>query len=63
MVALIIPTDAPIIPGPPQGRWTYADWESLPDDGNRYEIIDGVLYMTTARASFTSGLSAGWITS
>lgn len=28
--------------------WTAADWEQLPDDGQRYEIIDGVLYMSTA---------------
>ena len=28
-------------------RWTSADLESLPDDGNRYEIIDGELYMST----------------
>ncbi len=28
--------------------WCYAKWEQLPDDGNRYEVIDGVLYMTTA---------------
>ncbi len=27
-------------------RWTSADLESLPDDGNRYEIIDGELYMS-----------------
>ena len=40
------------MPGPPQGQWTYADWEELPDDGNRYEIIDGVLYMTTAPSFF-----------
>src|SRR5207248_4555165 len=52
MTALVIPTDAPSVPGPPQGQWTYADWEELPDDGNRYEIIDGVLYMTTAPSSF-----------
>jgi Uma2 family endonuclease len=32
--------------------WTYARWERLPDDGNRYEVIDGVLYMTTAPSSF-----------
>jgi len=25
-------------------RWTSADLKSLPDDGNRYEIIDGELY-------------------
>lgn len=28
--------------------WNRARWEQLPDDGNRYEVIDGVLYMTTA---------------
>jgi len=48
MVSLVMPTDAPAIKGPPQGRWTLSDWEKLPDDGNRYEIIDGVLYMSTA---------------
>ena len=29
-------------------RWTVADLEGLPDDGNRYEIIDGELHVTTA---------------
>lgn len=33
---------------PAQGAWTYADYLRLPDDGNRYEIIDGVLYMQAA---------------
>ncbi len=32
--------------------WTAADWEQLSDDGNRYEIIDGVLYMSTAPSMF-----------
>ncbi|MFN8569226.1 MAG: Uma2 family endonuclease [Kouleothrix sp.] len=32
--------------------WNFARWEALPDDGNRYEIIDGVLYMTTAPSTF-----------
>lgn len=27
-------------------RWTSADLESLPDDGTRYEIIDGELFMS-----------------
>jgi Uma2 family endonuclease len=27
-------------------RWTSADLEKMPDDGNRYEIIDGELYMS-----------------
>ncbi|MGQ9548352.1 MAG: Uma2 family endonuclease [Roseiflexus sp.] len=40
------------VPGPPQGRWTVAAWEGLPDDGNRYEILEGVLWMTTAPSAF-----------
>jgi len=53
MVTLVIPTDAAIsVKGPPQGQWTYADWEMLFDDGNRYEVIDGVLYMSTAPSYF-----------
>ena len=52
MTTLVISTDAPAVAGPPQGHWTYADWEQLRDDGKRYEIIDGALYMTTAPSSF-----------
>ncbi len=52
MTSLVISTDAPVVAGPPQGHWTYADWETLHYDGNRYEIIDGVLYMTTAPSNF-----------
>jgi Uma2 family endonuclease len=52
VTALVIPTEAPAVLGPRQGRWTYADWEALPDDGNRYEVIDGALYMTTAPSFF-----------
>ena len=29
-------------------RWTIADIELLPDNGNRYEIIDGELFVTRA---------------
>lgn len=32
--------------------WNRARWQSLPDDGNRYEVIDGVLYMSTAPSFF-----------
>ncbi len=35
-------------PWPPQGQWTYEDYLRLPDDGRRYEIIAGVLYVTAA---------------
>jgi Uma2 family endonuclease len=33
------------VPGPPQGQWTYQDYAALPEDGNRYEVLQGVLYM------------------
>ncbi len=33
---------------PEQGQWTYEDYLNLPEDGCRYEIIEGVLYMTNA---------------
>lgn len=36
----------------PDATWDLARWELLPDDGNRYEVIDGVLYMTTAPSSY-----------
>jgi hypothetical protein len=34
------------VPGPKQGEWTYSHYMAMPDDGQRYEIIDGVLYMS-----------------
>lgn len=33
------------VPGPAQGCWTYDAYAALPDDGNRYEVIAGVLYL------------------
>ncbi len=32
--------------------WTYARWQELPYDGNRYEVLDGVLYLTTSPSNF-----------
>ncbi|HEY8692618.1 MAG TPA: Uma2 family endonuclease [Chloroflexota bacterium] len=32
--------------------WDRARWEQLPDDGNRYEVVDGVLYMSTSPSLF-----------
>lgn len=31
---------------PDEKVWTYEEYRRLPDDGNRYEIIDGRLYVT-----------------
>lgn len=36
------------VAGPGQGCWTYEAYAAIPDDGKRYEIIDGVLYTTPA---------------
>ncbi len=36
---------------PAPGEWTYQDYLDLPDDGNRYEIIWGELYMMTPAPS------------
>ncbi len=33
------------VPGPRQGCWTYEDYAAIPDDGHRYEVVDGVLYL------------------
>ncbi len=49
----VIPRRLPRLPvgeqgWPAQGEWTYEDYERLPDDGRRYEIIEGVLYVTAA---------------
>lgn len=45
-------TPADNVPGPEQGEWTYDQYAALPDDGKRYEIIDGVLYMAPAPNDF-----------
>jgi Uma2 family endonuclease len=41
----LMPVPANDVPGPEQGQWTYNHYAALPDDGKRYEIIDGVLYL------------------
>lgn len=42
---------------PPGGRWTIADYEQLPDDGLRYELLDGELRITTAPSTDHQGSS------
>lgn len=51
-VSLAVPTDAPAVIGPPQGAWTHAHWEGLDHEDARYEVIDGLLYVTTAPSFF-----------
>jgi Uma2 family endonuclease len=35
-------------PSSPASEWSYAEYARLPDDGNRYEVIDGEVCMTPA---------------
>ena len=46
--ALPVVERADHMPGPPQGQWTYAAYTAIPDDGRRYEVLNGVLYMAPA---------------
>jgi len=43
--------------GPPQGQWTYADWEQLPDNDNHSEVIDGYSIFPSCPVFFISGSS------
>lgn len=52
MVAIPILTDQSAVRGPKQGTWTVDEWETLPHDEARYEIINGVLYMSKSPSFF-----------
>jgi Uma2 family endonuclease len=58
------------------GEWTYSEYARLPDDGNRYEIIDGEVLVTPAPTphhqkviarllvlliEFVEGRGLGWV--
>ncbi len=47
-LSVVIPADW--VAGPPQGSWTYEDYAALPDDGQRYEVVNGVLIIAPARS-------------
>ena len=52
MVLKAISTAAiPLRQWPAPGEWTYQDYLYLPDDGSRYEVIWGELYMMTPAPS------------
>lgn len=44
--SVVLPADW--VAGPAQGFWTYEDYAALPEDGRRYEIVNGVLIMAPA---------------
>jgi Uma2 family endonuclease len=46
----------------PVHGWTYDEFARLPDDGNRYEVIAGELYVTPAPGSIHQKVSARFFT-
>lgn len=38
-------------------RWTYEDYAALPDDGKRYEILDGELFVTPSPLAWHQQIS------
>jgi Uma2 family endonuclease len=45
---LSVVTRADWVQGPKQGEWTYETYAAIPEDGQRYEVIEGVLYRMSA---------------
>ncbi len=37
---VVVPADW--VPGPKQGQWTYEDYAAIPEDGHRYDVVEGV---------------------
>ncbi|MBA2679340.1 MAG: Uma2 family endonuclease [Ktedonobacteraceae bacterium] len=54
-----VATRADWVSGPGQGHWTYNHYVALQKDGHRYEIVDGVLYMSPS-PSEPHQSAAGW---
>lgn len=58
---LSVVTPADHVPGPSQGHWTYEAYAALQDD-DRYEVIDGVLYMAPAPGAPHQSASTKFVT-
>jgi Uma2 family endonuclease len=60
----VLPVVSPAddVPGPPQGKWTYTSYARLPADGNRYQIIDGVLFTSPTPTTVHQAASGLFIT-
>jgi Uma2 family endonuclease len=57
-ISMLLPAD--LVEGPEQGRWTYGDYAALPNDGQRYEVMDGVLLMSPSLSPAHQSV-ANWI--
>jgi Uma2 family endonuclease len=54
-LSVVVPADW--VSGPLQGSWTYDDYAALPGDENRYEIVNGVLYMAPSPSLGHQGIA------
>jgi Uma2 family endonuclease len=54
-LSVVVPADW--VAGPKQGQWTYADFTTIPEDGHRYEIVNGVLYMAPSPSLGHQGIA------
>ncbi len=43
-----MPASSPIVPDTSRRDWTVEERNALPDDGKRYEVVDGALLVTPA---------------
>lgn len=48
------------VAGPVQGNYTYHDYAALPANGQRYEVVGGVLYVVPS-AGEVHQFANGWI--
>ncbi len=55
-----VPVGAPAdhVGGAAQGQWTYTTYAAVPDDGQRYEVMDGILYTVPTRDTAHQAASA-----
>ncbi len=45
---MVMPVPPPFVPDPSRADWTVDQLAELPEDGNRYELLDGALLVTPA---------------
>jgi Uma2 family endonuclease len=53
-----MPSGDPMTRTPTGDVWTYAEYARLPDDGNRYEVIDGEVLVTPAPGTLHQHIAA-----
>ena len=58
---LPVVTPADDVAGAAQGQWTYIAYAAIPEDGRRYEVVEGTLYMAPAPGDIHQAANAWFI--